>query len=369
MELLPFVDLKAQYLSLSADVQAAMRRVLESTSFILGPDVAEFEKEFAAYCGAQYCVGVGSGTAALKLALEALDIHPGDEVIVPANTYIATALAVSQMGAKPVFVDMADDYLIDPDLMEQAISARTKAVILVHLYGRAIPDSTFAAVRKHRLKIIEDACQAHGAWSGERKVGALGDVGCFSFYPGKNLGAYGDGGAVVTHNAGIAERVRLLRDFGHRKKYEQVIKGDNSRLDTLQAAILRVKLPHLDRWNELRRVAATRYNALLQDATASKSPRPVDRSDVYHLYVIEVANRDRLQECLTNEGVQTGIHYPIPIHRQEAYADLNLPEGSFPRTEVAAKRLLSLPMFPEISEGRIERVGRAIHKHSALVRS
>jgi dTDP-4-amino-4,6-dideoxygalactose transaminase len=259
VELIPFVDLKAQYRALSAEIDVALRRVMESTSFIMGPDVEKFEEEFATYCGARHCVGVGSGTAALKLALQACGVGAGDEVILPANTYIATALAVSQVGATPVLVDIDEDYLIDPQLMEAAVTQRTKAVILVHLFGLTIPESTIDIARELKLRVIEDACQAHGAMIGTRRAGAIGDAGCFSFYPGKNLGAYGDGGAVVTNDPAIADTVRLLRDFGQRKKYEHLIKGDNCRLDTMQAAILRVKLQHLDSWNQQRIRAADRY--------------------------------------------------------------------------------------------------------------
>jgi dTDP-4-amino-4,6-dideoxygalactose transaminase len=357
----PFVDLKAQYASIKPEVAAAIDDVLERTSFIMGPQVARFEEEYARFIGARHCVGVESGTAALKVALEALGIGPGDEVVMPANTYIASALSVSGVGATPVLVDMTDDYLIDAAAIDGAITPRTKALMPVHLYGQVVPmQPVLDVARRHGLRVIEDASQAHGAmWDGQR-AGSIGDVGCFSFYPGKNLGAYGDGGAVVTNDAGVCERVQLLRDFGQKKKYEHLIKGDNCRLDSIQAAVLSVKLQRIDAWNDRRRVNAQHYDRLLGAAGFPVPKRWTDEGHVYHLYVIEVADRAGVQERLADRGVQTGIHYPIPVHLQPAYADLGLAKGRFPKTEAAADRILSLPMFPELSPEQIEYVVGAL---------
>lgn len=353
----PFVDLKAQYASIRPEVAGAMAEVLDSASFILGPAVGRFEDEFARYTGAAHCVGLESGTAALKVALEALHVGPGDEVILPANTYIASAIAVSAVGATPVLVDMDDAYLIDAAEIEAAISPRTKALMPVHLYGQAVPmEPILALARRHGLKVIEDASQAHGArWQG-RRAGSIGDVGCFSFYPGKNLGAYGDGGALVTSDAAVAERARLLRDFGQTRKYEHAIKGDNCRLDSLQAAVLSVKLRYLDDWNERRRDRAAQYDRLLAQAGFPTPPNLARAGHVHHLYVTQVPDRAAVQERLHERGVQTGIHYPIPIHRQPAYADLGYAPGRFPKTERTAERILSLPMFAELQPQHVEYV-------------
>jgi len=368
MDIIPFVDLRAQYETIRADVRAAIDRVLESSAYILGPDVAEFEEAFAGYCGAAHCVGVSSGTAALKLGLQALGIGPGDEVILPANTYIASALAISQVGATPVLVDVDGRYRPSLAAIEAAITKRTRAIMPVHLYGRAVELAPILSLaRRHHLYVIEDACQAHGALTGGKRVGAIGDVGCFSFYPGKNLGAYGDGGAVMTNDAAIADAIRLQRDFGQRRKYEHRVKGDNCRLDTLQAAVLIVKLRLLDEWNASRVERAALYDRYLSDAGLEVPARPKDGSDVFHLYVIELPDRDAVQAKLAAEGIQTGIHYPVPIHLQPAYADLGLRAGSFPRSEASAKRLLSLPMFPELREESIARVAAALGHHAAAV--
>lgn len=357
----PFVDLKAQFAGLRDEVVPRVMQVMQDGSFILGPDVARFEEHFATYTGSRHCVGVESGTAALQLALEALGIGAGDEVIMPANTYIASAVAVSAVGAKPTFVDMDDAYLMDAALLERALTARTKAIMPVHLYGQATPmDGIMGFAREHGLRVIEDASQAHGArWNG-KPVGSFGDAGCFSFYPGKNLGAYGDGGAVVTGDEAIADAVRLLRDFGQRKKYEHLVKAGNCRLDSIQAAVLDVKLGHLDRWNAARLRNARLYDAKLS-ANGIVPPRRLhDEGHVYHLYVIEVENRAHVQSVLARRGVATGVHYPVPVHLQPAYADLGLGRGSFPRTERAAERILSLPMFAELTEEQIDVVVDAI---------
>jgi len=357
----PFVDLKAQYAAIKPEVATAIDDVLERTSFIMGPQVGRFEEEYARFIGTRHCVGVESGTAALKVALEALGIGAGDEVVMPANTYIASALSVSAAGATPVFVDMGDDYLIDETAIESALTPRTKALMPVHLYGQVVPmQPVLDIARRHGLRVIEDASQAHGAmWRGQR-AGAVGDVGCFSFYPGKNLGAYGDGGAIVTNDDALCESVRLLRDFGQKKKYEHLIKGDNCRLDSIQAAVLSVKLRHIDGWNERRRENARRYDALLTAAGFRVPKRWTDEGHVYHLYVVEVADRTAIADRLAQRGVHTGIHYPIPIHLQPAYAELGLSKGRYPKTEAAAERILSLPMFPELTSEQIEYVVDAL---------
>jgi dTDP-4-amino-4,6-dideoxygalactose transaminase len=357
----PFVDLKAQFRALRAEVVPRIMEVIEEGTFVLGPDVTRFEENFASYIGSACCVGVESGTAALELALQALEIGPGDEVIMPANTYIACALAVSAVGARPVLVEADSAYLIDPELLEAAVTTRTKAIMPVHLYGQAVPmEPIMAFARRHGLRVIEDASQAHGARYDGRRAGSFGDVATFSFYPAKNLGAYGDGGAIVTNDAALDGRLRLLRDFGQRKKYEHLIKGDNCRLDSIQAAVLDVKLRHLDAWNEARLRHARVYDAKLPQIGISPPRRLHDEGHVYHLYVIEVENRDEAAAALRERGIATGIHYPIPIHLQPAYADLRLGRGTFARTERSAQRLLSLPMFPELTEEQISLVVDAL---------
>lgn len=366
--LVPFVDLKAQFQSLRAEIVPRVTQVMEDASFILGPDVTRFEEDFARYVGSPHCIGVESGTAALQFALQALEIGHGDEVIIPANTYIASALAVSAVGATPVLVDVDRAYLIDPSLLEGAVTPRTKAIMPVHLYGQAVPmDAMSEFARAHGIAVIEDACQAHGArWNG-RRVGSFGEIGCFSFYPGKNLGAYGDGGAIVTGDPAIADRLRLLRDFGQRKKYEHLIKGGNCRLDSIQAAVLDVKLGHLDDWNEARLRHAKAYDERLAAIGLTPPERLHDEGHVYHLYVVEVEQRERVAAVLRDRGIATGIHYPIPIHLQPAYADLGLRRGAFPRTERSAARILSLPMFPELTEQQIDLVVDALATAQPLV--
>ncbi|HVF87626.1 MAG TPA: DegT/DnrJ/EryC1/StrS family aminotransferase [Pyrinomonadaceae bacterium] len=358
----PFVDLQAQYKQIKRGVDAAVARVLESAAFILGREVEAFEEAFAEYVGAQFCVGVGSGTAAIQLAVTACGVGHGDEVIVPANTFFATAEAVSTAGATPVFVD-ADpmSYTIDVMKIETAITPRTRAIIPVHLYGQAADlDPIFEIAARHNLSVIEDAAQAHGAEYKGRKVGSLGRANCFSFYPGKNLGAYGEGGAVMTDDASVARRVRLLRDHGSEQKYRHDVVGYNFRLEGIQAAVLGVKLKHLDGWNELRRAHARRYSTLLCDAArrghlALPSEMPYARH-VYHLYVVQTERRDEMQKSLSAAGVQTGIHYPIPVHLQPAYNSLGYKPGDFPEAERQATRVLSLPMYPELTGEQIAHV-------------
>ena len=353
----PFVDLQAQYGAIRHEVDPAISDVLERASFVLGPQVSAFEERFAAYTGAEYCVGVESGTAALKLALVALGVGPGDEVIIPANTYIASAIAVSAAGATPVLVDMNDAYLIDPAAVEAAITSRTRAIMPVHLYGQVVPMQRLLEIaERHGLSIVEDACQAHGAKWQSRRAGSIGTVGCFSFYPGKNLGAYGDGGAVTTNDTAVRDRLKLLRDFGQKKKYEHLIKGDNCRLDSLQAAVLDVKLRYLDEWNERRRDHAALYDSLIKAAGFSTPKNLGAEGHVFHLYVTQVENREEVQRVLSERGIQTGIHYPIPIHLQPAYAELGQGAGSYPVTEAAADVILSLPMYPELTGEQIRYV-------------
>jgi dTDP-4-amino-4,6-dideoxygalactose transaminase len=364
----PFVDLKRQFTALRDEVVPRVMRVMQDGSFILGPDVAIFEENFARYVGCRFCIGVESGTAALQLALQALEIGPGDEVIIPANTYIASAIAVSATGARPVLVDADENYLIDASLLDSAVTPRTAAIMPVHLYGKLVPmDEILSFARRHGLRVIEDASQAHGArWNGH-VAGSFGDVGCFSFYPGKNLGAFGDGGAIVTNDAALADSLRLLRDFGQRKKYEHLVKAGNCRLDSIQAAVLDVKLRHLDSWSDARRNNADRYDAKLSAIGITPPRRLSDEGHVYHLYVVEVENRAHVMSVLAEHGVATGIHYPIPIHLQPAYADLGIGRGAFPRTEQSAERILSLPMFPELTEEQIDLVVRGIESAQHLV--
>jgi len=359
----PFVDLAAQYAAIAEEINEAILKVVHGTDFILGRDVGFFEEEFAAFCEAEYAVGVDSGTSALELALRAYGIGPGDEAITAANTFIATALAISYTGATPVLVDVdPQTYTIDVSEMERAITARARAIIPVHLYGHpADMDPILEIARQHGLVVIEDACQAHGAKYKGKRVGSLGHAAAFSFYPAKNLGAYGDGGMVVTNDERVAESLRMLRDYGQREKYHHELRGYNRRLDTLQAAVLRVKLKYLDAWNAARRQRAQLYSELL-----SHSPVvvPVDADyaeTVYHLYVIRAEDRDGLRAHLHDKGIATGIHYPIPIHLQPAYRDLGYEKGSFPVTEEYAGQVLSLPMYGELDTEQIRYVAEMIH--------
>ncbi|HEV7377605.1 MAG TPA: DegT/DnrJ/EryC1/StrS family aminotransferase [Pyrinomonadaceae bacterium] len=360
----PFVDLQAQYKSIKDEIDVAIARVLDNASFILGREVEAFEAAFAEYVGARFCIGVNSGTAAIQLAVTACGLGAGDEVLVPANTFFATAEAVSTASATPVFVDSdSASYNIDVSKIEAAITERTRAIMPVHLYGQAADlDSIFEIAERHNLIVIEDAAQAHGSKYKGRKVGALGRAGCFSFYPGKNLGAYGEGGAVVTNDEEVARRVRLLRDHGSAQKYHHEIVGYNFRLEGIQGAVLNVKLRHLDRWNQLRREHAARYQELLRGSGLRLPVEMQYAEHVYHLYVVQSDGRDALQQTLNESGVQTGIHYPIPIHLQPAYASLNYKAGDFPEAERQARRILSLPMFPELTDEQIRQVAEAIGK-------
>jgi dTDP-4-amino-4,6-dideoxygalactose transaminase len=359
----PFVDLAAQHAAIGPEAAAATARVLGSGDFILGREVECFEAEFARYCGCQHGIGVDSGTSALELALRAYGIGAGDEVIAPANTFIATALAISSTGATPVLVDVdASTHTIDPARLADAITHRTRAVMPVHLYGQpADMDAISDIARRQQLVVIEDACQAHGARYRERRVGALGHAAAFSFYPSKNLGACGDGGMVVTNDADAARSLRLLRNYGQEKKYYHVVRGYNRRLDTLQAALLRLKLKHLDTWNDDRRRRADLYTRLLRDVVLTPVP-PHYAEPVWHLYVIQAGRRDGLQTYLGERGIATGIHYPTPIHLQPAYRDLGYEKGDFPITEQAAGKVLSLPMYPQLPLAAIEDIANAVRE-------
>ncbi|MEZ4677484.1 MAG: DegT/DnrJ/EryC1/StrS family aminotransferase [Caldilineaceae bacterium] len=361
---IPFVDLKSQYQSIAAEVNSAIADVLENTDFILGRAVEQFEEEFADYCQADYADGVDSGYSALELIVRAYDIGPGDEVITAANTFIATVLAISNCGATPVLVD-ADPvtYNLDPTKLEAAITPRTRAIMPVHLYGQpADMDPIMTIARKHGLKVIEDAAQGHGGRYKGRAVGSLGDAAGFSFYPGKNLGAYGDGGAVVTNDPALADKIRLLRNLGQRVKYNHEVKGFNRRLDTIQAAVLRVKLPHLDGWNAERRRAAAAFTHDLQGLPLIAPACPSNVEPVYHLYVIQVENRDALQQHLAAADIATGLHYPKPIHLQPAYQELGYQPGDFPVAEALAENILSLPIFPELTNDAVGYITEQIRK-------
>jgi len=363
MEKVPFLDLRAQYEGLKDEVIEAVKRVLSSGIYLRGEEVEGFEEEFARYCEVKYAVGVGSGTEALYLALRALGIGKGDEVITVPNTFAATAEAVLLAGAQVSFVDVDErTHTMDPELLEQVITSRTKAIIPVHLYGQPADMARILRVaRRHNLYVIEDAAQAHGARYQGRRVGSLGDVACFSFYPSKNLGAYGDGGAVVTNDEGIARRVRMLGEHGSERKYVHLFLGTTSRLDALQAAVLRVKLRHLDRWNEHRRRIARLYRQQLAELDGLRLPEEAEgRYHVYHLYVIRTTKRDALKDYLGARGIGTGLHYPIPLHRQPFLASLKIEEGRFPVSEKLAREVLSLPIYPEMREEVVREVAEAI---------
>lgn len=362
---IPLVDLVGQYHRYKDELDAAMRAVVETGAFIGGRVVADFEAAFAEFCGVSHAVGVGNGTDALYLILRALGLGVGDEVIVPVNTFIATAEAVTMTGAKPVFVDVREDTaLIDPDLLSAVITDRTKAIMPVHLYGQLVPmDPIVEIAAKHDLFVVEDAAQAHGAVRDGQRAGAFGVAAGFSFYPGKNLGAYGDAGGVVTNDAQLADLVRRTANHGRSQKYGHEMEGVNSRLDGLQAAVLQVKLRHLDTASEERRAAAERYDALLSSVDGLCTPTVLERSGhVFHLYVVRTDARDELREGLVAANIQCGVHYPIPLHRQPAYAHLELGEGSFPVAERLAQQSLSLPMSPELTEAQQARVAAVVCK-------
>jgi dTDP-4-amino-4,6-dideoxygalactose transaminase len=360
--MIPLVDLQAQYRSIKPEIDEAVLRVLDSARFVLGPEVAAFEREFAAYCRTEEAIAVNSGTSALHLALLAAGVGPGDEVITVPFTFVATVSAIVYAGATPVFVDVEPDYLtMDPGAVEGAITPRTKAIIPVDLYGQpADMDPIVSIARRRGLIVIEDAAQAHGAEYHGRRCGSLADIAAFSFYPGKNLGAYGEGGAVTTSNPAYARTIRALRDWGSEKKYEHRLKGFNYRMDGLQGAILRVKLRHLERWTELRRSRAAVYDRLFEGSGVMTPRVRPDVRHVYHVYTVRTPDRDLYAEALKAQGISTGIHYPIPVHLQPAHADLGYRSGSFPHAEQAAAEVLSLPMFPELTDAQVAEIAGAV---------
>jgi dTDP-4-amino-4,6-dideoxygalactose transaminase len=363
---IPFLDLKAQFRQIEHEVVPAVQEAMANGAFIGGPQVSGFEEEFATFCDSIFCVGVGSGTDALRFALMASGIGPGHEVITVPNTFIATTEAVSQVGARPVFVDIKEDTCnIDPEKIEASITTKTRAIIPVHLYGQtADMDAVLQIADRHNLVVIEDACQAHGALYKGKKAGSMGIAGCFSFYPGKNLGAFGEAGAVVTQNEQMAQKMRMIRDHGQEKKYYHLLEGYNGRLDAIQAAVLRIKLKRLPEWTTARQRNARYYNELLANVPGIVTPTEADfAQSVYHLYVIHADNRDALQQYLAEKGIATGLHYPQPLHLQAAYQYLGHKKGAFPITENSASKLLSLPMFPELTNKQIEYIAETIKNY------
>jgi dTDP-4-amino-4,6-dideoxygalactose transaminase len=368
----PFVDLKAQYRSIQDEIDPAIREVIESTSFVLGPAVERFESDFAGYLGVDHVVATSNGTVALQLALLALEIRSGDEVIVPAHTFIATAEAVAHVGAKPVFVDVRDDTgNLDPTLLAEVVTPRTRAIIPVHLYGQpADLEPVLEFARGRGISVLEDACQAHGATYRGRRVGSFGVASCFSFYPGKNLGAYGEGGAVATDDPHLASRVRRLRDHGQTRRYEHAEIGYNARMEGIQGAVLAVKLRHLDDWNEARRVRAAAYSEALATVPGLRVPQVApDREHVFHLYVARTEDRDALREHLSGLGIQTGLHYPIPLHLQGAFATGRDRVGEHPVSERWARTGLSLPLFAELTGEQQAEVIQGVRSFSLLAAS
>lgn len=359
-----FVDLTAQYQAIDGEIDRAIAGVLQRCDFVLGRGVEEFEDQFATFCCSRHGIAVDSGLSALELALRAFDVGPAHEVITAANTFIATALAISATGATPVLVDIDPvTYNIDPQLVRKAITPQTKAILPVHLYGQpADMDPILEIAQEHGLVVIEDACQAHGARYKGKRAGSLGHAAAFSFYPGKNLGAYGDGGMIVTNDPALADKLRMLRNYGQRKKYQHEIRGFNHRLDTLQAEILKVKLKHLDDWNASRRLHAQQYCELLQGTSLMLPQVPEYAESVWHLHVVRVQQRDQLARYLAEQGISTGVHYPIPLHLQPAYHDLGYVRGSFPVTEAFASELLSLPMYPELLPSAVDCTVSAIRE-------
>jgi dTDP-4-amino-4,6-dideoxygalactose transaminase len=363
---IPFLDLKVQYQQIEVELKPVLEEIMANGAFIGGPQVAAFEKEFAAFCGVRHCVGLNSGTDALRFALMAAGIGRGDEVITVPHTFIATTEAISQAGATPVFVDIDPaTCCIDVNQIQQRLTARTRAIVPVHLYGQtAEMDSILELARKNRLAVIEDACQAHGAIYKGRPAGSMGMAGCFSFYPGKNLGAFGDAGAIVTDDEKLAQVVRMLREHGQSRKYYHDMEGYTGRLDAIQAAVLRLKLKHLPEWNRKRRTNAAIYNKLLSEVAGVTAIREAESGQsVYHLYVILVDDRDGLQAFLDEKGIATGLHYPLPLHLQKAYTSMGFKKGDFPVSERIAKRLLSLPMYAELAPEQIEFVVSCIQEY------
>jgi dTDP-4-amino-4,6-dideoxygalactose transaminase len=367
----PYLDLKAQYRSIKSEIDEAVARVLDSCQFVLGPEVAEFEKDFASYCGTSECIALNSGTSALHLALLAAGVGPGDEVITVPFTFVASVATILYAGAKPVLVDIEPrTFNMNPDALQAAISPRTKAIVPVHLYGHpADMDPILEVARKHNLVVIEDAAQAHGATYKGRSAGSVGDIACFSFYPTKNLGAYGEGGAVTTSNPEYARTIRMLRDWGQDRKYHHLLHGYNYRMEGFQGAILRVKLRHLERWIERRRAIVKTYNEQLAGLDVVRPAEMPWARHVYHLYTLRSDNRDALQADLLNEGIQTGVHYSTPAHLLPAYAHLGYGPNSFPESKKAAREVLSLPLYPELTESQVQTVLDALTEIVPLKRS
>jgi len=374
----PFIDLKLQYKQIEQEVMPMITRAMADGVFVGGEQVSGFETEFASFCNSRYCVGVNSGTDALRFALMAIGVGPGDEVITVPNTFIATTEAISQVGATPVFVDIYSDTCnMDPNKLEDylknrlkpnasSLTPRPKAVIPVHLYGQpADMDPILEIAHKNGIAVIEDACQAHGAnYNKSRKAGSMGAVGCFSFYPGKNLGAFGEGGAIITENEAVAQKISIIRDHGQQKKYFHDMEGYNGRLDAIQAGVLRIKLKRLDHWNQLRRQHAAYYHELLSEIPSVTLVTEAEFAEsVYHLFVILVDDRNGLQKFLGSKGISTGLHYPLPLHLQKAYSEMGYKKGDFPVTENIAGRLLSLPMFPELTRKQIRYICNNIKEY------
>ncbi|SYZ73968.1 Pleiotropic regulatory protein [Candidatus Zixiibacteriota bacterium] len=359
-----FLDLRSQYISIKPEIDDAIGRVIGTSSFVLGPSVAKFEEDFARFCGCGEAIAVNSGTSALFLTLKALEIGPGDEVITAANTFIATAAAIIYTGATPILVDVDPETRnIDLNLVEKAVTAKTKVIIPVHLFGRMVDMERIDEIaRKHSLAVLEDACQAHGATFKGKPAGSYGTAGAFSFYPGKNLGAYGEGGAVVTSEKELARKIRMLRDHGSEKKYFHDIIGYNARMEGIQGAVLGVKLKYLEKWNRERNRVATKYREILKGIPIVVPSETADYYQVYHLFVIETERRDALQQFLAESGVPTLIHYPIPIHKQQAYLKAGFKPGHFPVTERLADQILSLPIYPELPDDQIEYVASKIRE-------
>jgi dTDP-4-amino-4,6-dideoxygalactose transaminase len=365
----PFLDLKSHHAPFLGEINSAIQEVIESSAFAGGPFVSRFEEDFAAYCNAPYAIGLGSGTDALWLALLALGVGPGDEVITVPNTFMATAEAITYCGARPVFVDVDErTYTLDPQALEGAVTARTKAIIPVHLFGQPADMDPILEFARHRgLFVVEDACQAHGAEYKGRRTGTLGDAACFSFYPGKNLGAFGEAGAVVTGDAELQEKIRILRDHGQVRKYYHTMVGWNCRMDGIQGAILSVKLRYLERGNQLRRSHAAHYNQALGGIEEVITPaQAADIRHVYHVYAIRVQERDQVIRVLGEKGIGCGVHYPVPIHLQEAYRDLGYEQDAFPIAERSAREFVSLPMFPELTSAQVERVAQCVKEIVAM---
>ncbi|MGO7538928.1 DegT/DnrJ/EryC1/StrS family aminotransferase [Rhizobium ruizarguesonis] len=361
--MIPFLDLKAQYQSIKSEIDAAVLGVLASGQYILGEEVARLEQEFADYCNVKHAIAVNTGTSALHLSLLAAGVGPGDEVITVPFTFVATVSAICYAGARPVFVDVEPVTLtMDPAQLEAKITPRTKAIVPVHLYGQmADMDAIKAIADRHGIAVMEDACQAHGAQYKGARAGSIGTSGCFSFYPGKNLGACGEGGIVVTNSDDQAKTMRMLRDWGQEQRYHHLLKGFNYRMDAIQGAILRIKLRHLEGWTEARRAHGRRYSLLLGGSANLRTPVEItDRRHVYHVYAIRSRDRDQLQRVLSEEGIQSGLHYPIPVHLQKAHADLGYKAGDFPISEAAAREVLSLPIYPEMPAWHVDQVAAAL---------